>query len=463
MAVGTSESAVARDVAARTVAVSNFPASWLPSGALAANVGRLLEKFGSLAEPPVVISRPCKLVSGDSRVVAYATFKDQDAALRAIKCLHGSDNRTGDEERHANYAPPSEREKYYVEFAETTPSKVLAECGSDERPLKAARAEATPHFLRVGMPRLPAEVPPLEKLSVILQKQLLILAQCELPGPYREDLRPVLLPPRPSVTTEEQRPTLVLDLDGTLVECRHWTLPPLEAEGMMNPITVQLDGKAHLVYFRPKAQVFLATVAQLFEVVVFTASIQCYADQVLDHMDPEGKWISKRLYRQHCTPVPCGPGQIIFLKDMSILGRPVERVILVDDSPISHMMSPDNGIVVSPWTADQTSDVEISALLILLREIHRCVSETGSATEHLIERYGLRAFFDSLRSGAMLRVFLDYMASGSQPPSQGAQTTSKASAAAAAVATPARSDDAAAARSAAGTGWQVSHGKSEDA
>jgi len=34
---------------------------------------------------------------------------------------------------------------------------------------------------------------------------------------------------------------------------------------------------------------------------VFTASHQCYASKVLDHIDPTGKLIHHRLFRDHCV------------------------------------------------------------------------------------------------------------------------------------------------------------------
>lgn len=50
---------------------------------------------------------------------------------------------------------------------------------------------------------------------------------------------------------------------------------------------------------RPHAIQFLHEMAAVFEVVVFTAAEQSYADEVLDRLDPRGELISYRLYRQH--------------------------------------------------------------------------------------------------------------------------------------------------------------------
>jgi len=40
---------------------------------------------------------------------------------------------------------------------------------------------------------------------------------------------------------------------------------------------------------------------KIFELVVFTASKQCYADKIVEFLDPTNEFISFRFYREHCT------------------------------------------------------------------------------------------------------------------------------------------------------------------
>lgn len=48
---------------------------------------------------------------------------------------------------------------------------------------------------------------------------------------------------------------------------------------------------------------FLEELAKHYTIGVFTASTQEYADAVITQLDPDEKFVSLRLYRQHCTPV----------------------------------------------------------------------------------------------------------------------------------------------------------------
>jgi CTD small phosphatase-like protein 2 len=100
--------------------------------------------------------------------------------------------------------------------------------------------------------------------------------------------------------------TLVLDLDETLV---HY---------------FEIGSEGHFLV-RPGCDVFLKEMSQIYEVVIFTAAMQDYADWVLDQIDKD-KCISHRMYRQHALPY--GP---IFVKDLSRIGRDLSRTIIVDN------------------------------------------------------------------------------------------------------------------------------------
>lgn len=75
----------------------------------------------------------------------------------------------------------------------------------------------------------------------------------------------------------------VLDLDETLV---HSTLDGCDEPDFSFPVS--FNGREHRVHVRrrPHLQPFLQRCAELFEVVVFTASQKVYAEQLLNILDP---------------------------------------------------------------------------------------------------------------------------------------------------------------------------------
>jgi len=82
--------------------------------------------------------------------------------------------------------------------------------------------------------------------------------------------------------------------------------------------------------------------AKMFEIIVFTAAEQTYADAILDYLDPDSSLISHRLYRQHCHKI-CSDA---YCKDLSIIDRDLSRMVLVDNSAYSFLTQLDNAIPI---------------------------------------------------------------------------------------------------------------------
>jgi CTD small phosphatase-like protein 2 len=51
--------------------------------------------------------------------------------------------------------------------------------------------------------------------------------------------------------------------------------------------------------------------------VVYTASLQAYADTILDYLDPERTLFSYRLYRNNCLKLKLGE-ETVYVKDLRI-------------------------------------------------------------------------------------------------------------------------------------------------
>ncbi|XP_067265285.1 carboxy-terminal domain RNA polymerase II polypeptide A small phosphatase 1 isoform X2 [Chanodichthys erythropterus] len=123
-------------------------------------------------------------------------------------------------------------------------------------------------------------------------------------------------------------------------------------------IPVEIDGTVHQVYVlkRPHVDEFLKRMGELFECVLFTASLAKYADPVSDLLDKWGAFRS-RLFRESCV---FHRGN--YVKDLSRLGRDLNKVIIVDNSPASYIFHPDNAVPVASWF-DDMSDTELLDLI----------------------------------------------------------------------------------------------------
>ncbi|XP_023657598.1 carboxy-terminal domain RNA polymerase II polypeptide A small phosphatase 1 [Paramormyrops kingsleyae] len=146
---------------------------------------------------------------------------------------------------------------------------------------------------------------------------------------------------------------VVIDLDETLV---HSSFKPVNNADFIIP--VEIDGTVHQVYVlkRPHVDEFLKRMGELFECVLFTASLAKYADPVSDLLDKWGAFRC-RLFRESCV---FHRGN--YVKDLSRLGRDLNKVIIVDNSPASYIFHPDNAVPVASWF-DDTSDTELLDLI----------------------------------------------------------------------------------------------------
>ena len=125
--------------------------------------------------------------------------------------------------------------------------------------------------------------------------------------------------------------TLVLDLDETLV---HYIS----------------DNESAYIQIRPGAEDFIKELSEFYEIIIFTAALQVYADLVIDGIDPDGV-ISDRLYRQHTINV----GNTN-LKDLEKLGRDIKHVIIIDNFMENFSLQPKNGLNIIDFEGNEYDD-----------------------------------------------------------------------------------------------------------
>jgi Dullard-like phosphatase family protein len=153
--------------------------------------------------------------------------------------------------------------------------------------------------------------------------------------------------PAPYLKNKSNKPyTLVLDLDETLIHFKY------------NPN----DESSGTLQFRPFLSDFLSNVKNFFELVVFTAATQDYADPIIDAIENKGTTFDYRLYRDHTI-------NNNFLKDLSRLGRDMSRIIIVDNMEQNYKLQPDNGITIRPFWGKDTNDMALFDLLYILIKI----------------------------------------------------------------------------------------------
>lgn len=111
------------------------------------------------------------------------------------------------------------------------------------------------------------------------------------------------------------------------------------------------------INIRPYAVEILKNLSKNFEVIVFTASHSCYANVVVDHLDPKGEHVHHRLFRENCVQTPEG----MHVKDLRVIDRDLSQMVLVDNAAYSYIYQMDNGIPIIPYYHGK-QDFELEAL-----------------------------------------------------------------------------------------------------
>jgi Dullard-like phosphatase family protein len=177
-------------------------------------------------------------------------------------------------------------------------------------------------------------------------------------SPVDASKHPSLLPRQLSNVAGKK--CLVLDVDETLV---HSSYQPVHDYDLHLPLRV--NGSICNVYvaYRPGLKSFLQAVAPMFEIVIFTASVSVYCDPLMNHLDPKNILGPGRLFREHCSVVNGS-----YVKDLSLLGRQLDQICIIDNSPVAYLFQPRNAIPILSWF-DDPSDTELLKLLPMLEEM----------------------------------------------------------------------------------------------
>ena len=178
------------------------------------------------------------------------------------------------------------------------------------------------------------------------------------------------------IISEEYKYTIVLDMDETL---GHFISNEIKSKYFSNYGYLIYDDKnnfnkdaenkdkikAGLFLIRPYAKYFLRELKNLdYEIVIFTAGTKEYCDKILDILDINNNLINYRLFRSHLSLRNINKD----VKDLSLLGRDLSKIIMIDNLPENYKLQKDNGLPINSWTGD-INDTSLKDLLIIMKYI----------------------------------------------------------------------------------------------
>lgn len=154
----------------------------------------------------------------------------------------------------------------------------------------------------------------------------------------------------------------MFDLDETLIHCNE--NPDNKSDVKLNIILQTGDCFEAGINIRPYALTLLENLYKKYELILFTASHSSYANVVLDYLDPDKKLFQHRLFREHCYHTEVG----MYVKDLRIINRRPEDMVLIDNAAYSYAFQLDNGIPILSYYEGQ--DFELKALEKYIERLH---------------------------------------------------------------------------------------------
>lgn len=201
---------------------------------------------------------------------------------------------------------------------------------------------------------------------------------------------------------EPAKPTLVLDLDQTLIlsinedEVQDHNRHIFGNCGYrLNPNTC--DGL--ILHKRPYVDEFLASVYEDWELVFWTAGKKEYALECLKILDPENKLFTATLFREHCSDtylqeLDCypaeakrvvdgfDPGCFLCLKPLNRIAR--ETVFILDDAAEAYALNHDRCLPIRGWKGNR-DDHALKDLIPFFRDLARLPSR--AEMRHFVKDY----------------------------------------------------------------------------
>lgn len=179
----------------------------------------------------------------------------------------------------------------------------------------------------------------------LLENLLIISEECKMSDE----------PQQQHTIANSSKPVLVLDIDNTLI---------CAGQIQCGNDSIQIVCRKNVFYVktRPFLKEFLDLMRNYYEIYFFTSSVKIYGKKVIEHIAP-GTPEDHCFYRDSCISAD---GCLI--KDLSILQKPLEKMVLIDDSLASGLHFPNNIVGVPYWCGDPEDNVLQNILVPLLTQ-----------------------------------------------------------------------------------------------
>ena len=209
----------------------------------------------------------------------------------------------------------------------------------------------------------------LEEINLFFRKNILhedFLGCSVLASTYlkeKEAFTPVSVP---YITKKNNKKySLVLDLDETLIHFK---------------VNYEQNDEG-VLKLRPGVFTFLEKVKEYYEIILFTEASEVYTELIMEAFN-KNNYFDYKLYRQHTIII-----EQDFVKDLQRIGRPLDKIIIIDNIAQNFRMQKANGINIKSFFGEDQKDQALIDLIPILINI---------AKDNIDTRNGLIKYRDEI-------------------------------------------------------------------
>ena len=143
--------------------------------------------------------------------------------------------------------------------------------------------------------------------------------------------------------------SLILGLEGTLINFK---------------FSNKFSAFNGILEIRPGLYQFLSEMKKYFEIIIFSLFSQKIADYIINNLEKKEKYFDFRLYVQHSIII-----ENEFVKELKRIGRPINKIIIVDNLNQSYKLNKKNAINIKSFWGKDYSDNTLKDLGKILIKI----------------------------------------------------------------------------------------------
>ena len=171
-------------------------------------------------------------------------------------------------------------------------------------------------------------------------------------------------------TTPKKKYSLILGLENTLINYKF--------DNNTTSSSNKISGFNGILEIRPGLYQFLSDMKKYFELIIFTLYTQKIGDYIINTIEKKEKYFEHRLYVQHSIII-----ENEFVKEIKRIGRPLDKIIIVDNLPQNYKLNKKNAINIKSYWGKNYNDNILANLRNVLVKI---INEGGDLRKGL-EKY----------------------------------------------------------------------------